>query len=100
MSATIVKRAIYAFQQGDYHDAKQLYLKAANKYGHQLFNANLTLCDQRLKRSQSRPVTAALTPNDSPTTILISQQLADTQQLLEHYYNRCQELEYQLIEKN
>lgn len=99
MSTTIVKRAIHAFQQGDYHNAKQLYLQAADKYGHQLFSANLTLCDHALEQHRPKRVTAALRPYSDQTLTPVSQQLADTQLLLEHYYTRYQEVIYQLQDK-
>lgn len=97
MSTLIVKRATQAFNQGNYQKAKRLYLQAAEKYGEKLFTANLTLCERALNNIpiQQRNVSADVVP-----ALQISRQLAETQKLLEHYYNRCQELEYQLIAKN
>lgn len=92
MEKDLVKLAHYAFNQGDYQSAKALYQKAASKYGHNLFDANIYLCDQRLRNQVKHD---GATPKLSEA-IPASQQLEETQSLLEHYYRRCQELEYQL----
>lgn len=56
----------------------------------------------------ARQRTARLEPANQPPQVLadppadeherLSLQLSDTQQLLEHYFTRCQELEYQLMD--
>lgn len=93
---SIVKRAGSAFNQGDYRTAKQLYQQAADRYGKRLFDINLALCDKRMNKEHPTVVKAqhiSASPNDSL-------QLEQTQQLLEHYYNRCQELEYRILDKH
>ncbi|WP_404416381.1 hypothetical protein LG277_03315 [Vreelandella aquamarina] len=92
MQTNLVKQAHHAFKQDDYQSAKALYQKAASKYGQNLFDANIYLCEQRLRNQVKHD---GATPKLSEA-ISASQQLEETQSLLEHYYRRCQELEYQL----
>ncbi|NYS60328.1 hypothetical protein [Vreelandella salicampi] len=99
MANLLVQRANSAFKKGDYRSAKALYQEAANQYGSQLFAANVAVCEKALAKGRPKKINAALTPQPRLSNDAISQQLSDTQQLLEHYYNRCQELEYQLIDK-
>ncbi|MFD2191870.1 hypothetical protein [Pistricoccus aurantiacus] len=99
MNTQLVKRAGAAFNQGDYRTARQLYQQAAARYGQQLFSANLALCDKALQGgTSSRVVTQALS-SDASADVAANRQLADTQQLLEHYFMRCQELEYRLLDR-
>jgi len=92
MEKDLVKRAHDAFNQGDYQHAIALYQKAANQYGQSLFDVNIRMCKQQLQGLgrifKSEPKSADAIP--------VAQQLAETQELLEHYYRRCQELEYRL----
>lgn len=92
MEKDLVKRAHDAFKQNDYQNAITLYQQAAYQYGQSLFDVNIKICEQRLQKSgqviQHAPKSAE--------TIPIAQQLAETQELLEYYYRRCQELEYRL----
>ena len=57
-----------------------------------VFGANIILCERRLARTVDIPKQEMSHPT-------IEQQLVKTQQLLEHYFNRAQELEYQLVDK-
>jgi hypothetical protein len=100
MANMIVKRANSAFKKGDYHNAKALYQEAAHQYGSHLFSANVAVCEKALKTGRPAQINAALTPRPHIDNNAVSQQLAETQQLLEHYYNRSQELEYRLIDKS
>ena len=95
MTTQIVKRAGAAYKQGDYQKAKQLYQQAAAQYGQHLFTANLVLCDKAL---QGQSPTAAAASRE-PSGAALGQQLAETQRLLEHYFARCQKLEYQLMDR-
>lgn len=92
MQKDLVKRAHSAFKQCEYQHAIELYQQAAYQYGQSMFDANIRLCEKRLTKPgqaiQAAPQSAANTP--------IAQQLDETQTLLEHYYRRCQELEYRL----
>ena len=94
-----VKQAVAFFKQGDYKNAKHYYTLASNAYGSQLFNANLCLCDKYIENA---PLTKVLNPalpeykNADKETL--AAQLATTQAKLEHYYTRCQELQYQLMD--
>lgn len=93
----LVKQAMQAFRQGNYAAAKVLYQKAAQKYGAHLFKANLYLCD---KYAGSGLKGLTTMPDSTATQVDQAQrQLQETQQLLEHYYQRCQELEYQRLER-
>ncbi|MCG7577209.1 MULTISPECIES: hypothetical protein [unclassified Halomonas] len=93
----LVKQAMLAFRQGNYAAAKVLYQKAAQQYGEHLFKANLYLCD---KYAGSGSKMLAETPESAAQLAgQAQQQLQETQQLLEHYYQRCQELEYQRLER-
>lgn len=92
MEKDLVKRAHNAFNQGNYQSAIELYQQAAHQYGQSLFDVNIRICEQRLQ------MPGQLTRNAPKSTdaIPVSQQLEETQALLEHYYRRCQELEYRL----
>lgn len=92
MEKDLVKRAHDAFNQGDYQDAIMLYQQAAYQYGQSLFDVNIRICEQRLKK----PGQVLKSMSKSADTIPVAQQLAETQELLEYYYRRCQELEYRL----
>ncbi|MHA6964313.1 hypothetical protein [Zobellella denitrificans] len=97
-NTSIVQQAADCFKQGDYKAACSLYKQAAEKYGQALFSANIRLCEKRLtEKSGANPLS-----NISPEIIAASsleQQLQQTQQLLEKYYTRAQELEYQLLDR-
>lgn len=93
-SPGLARRAASAFQQGDYAQALGLYRQAARQYGDALFRANITLCERRLEA----PTTAAPTATATAPQAL-SRQLAETQRLLEHYFNRCETLEHRLLER-
>ncbi|MGP9632694.1 hypothetical protein ACT3R7_06475 [Halomonas sp. AOP43-A1-21] len=87
----IVANASKKFREGNYQEALSLYQKADQFYDGGFFSANITLCQQRInKENGSEPVL--------PGSPAESRQLKETQSLLEHYYNRCQELEYSLLE--
>ncbi|MBB3142607.1 hypothetical protein [Halomonas organivorans] len=104
----IVKKATSAFQKGDYRTARELYQQAADRYGHHLFSANLTLCERALKNGRptstgsTKPVILSALESQERHAVKdsnIAEQLAETQSLLEHYFLRCQELEYQLVDR-
>ena len=92
MEKDLVKRAHDAFNQGEYQDAIVRYQQAAYQYGQHIFDINIRICEKRLQKPgqviKSAPKSAETTP--------IDQQLVETQELLEHYYRRCQELDYRL----
>lgn len=95
MSSTqqsIVKQASAHFRKGEYEQAKTCYQHAGKLYGLELFANSIRLCELRLGRPRQYPKPAT-TGNST------EQQLADTQKLLERYYTRCQELEYQLLDR-
>ncbi|AIA76754.1 hypothetical protein FF32_18460 [Halomonas campaniensis] len=100
MEKDLVKRAHSAFNQGDYQHAIALYQQAAYQYGQHLFDVNVNICEQRLQKSghvvMGTPRVAPRSVPKSVDAIPVAQQLAETQELLEHYYRRCQELEYRL----
>jgi hypothetical protein len=108
MSQPIVMQALEQFRKGNYQQAMQHYQLAARQYGHHLFANNIRLCEMRIARSSiKRPTEAAAdprtaqanTPNPAGLDSDIARQLEKTQQLLEHYFIRCQELEYQLLDR-
>ncbi|MGP9658457.1 hypothetical protein ACT3S5_10485 [Halomonas sp. AOP31-B1-25] len=91
VATSIVASASKHYLAGNYDEALRLYKQAAAAYGNTLFEANITLCEKRLKGGGSvNPVL--------PGSPAESRQLIETQGLLEHYYRRCQELEYQLLD--
>ncbi|WP_434986166.1 hypothetical protein [Vreelandella zhaodongensis] len=92
MEKNLVKRAHNAFNEGDYQHAIALYQQAAYQYGQHLFDVNIKICEQRLQK----PGGIFKSAPKSGETIPVAQQLAETQELLEYYYRRCQELEYRL----
>lgn len=88
---SLTKRASEAFLKGNYSQALALYKEAADIYGESIFAVNIILCERKLARTLEIPAQKIYTT--------IEQQLVKTQELLEHYFNRTQELEYQLIDK-
>ncbi|RUR27842.1 hypothetical protein ELY33_14720 [Vreelandella andesensis] len=92
MEKDLVKRAHDAFNQGDYQHAITLYQQAAFQYGQHLFDINISICEQRLQK----PNQVIKSAPKSADAVPVAQQLVETQELLEHYYRRCQELEYRL----
>lgn len=107
----IVKKATGAFQKGDYRTAKELYQQAADRYGQHLFSANIILCERALESGRpdalsqqvrhlndGQPAQGAGGEQSEPDGPIVKQ-LAETQSLLEHYFSRCQELEYQLLDR-
>ncbi|GGW50399.1 hypothetical protein [Vreelandella hamiltonii] len=93
----VVKQAMQAFRQGNYAAAKVLYQKAAQYYGEHLFKANLYLCDKYAAGGSSS--SAAIPEGTALQATQAQRQLHETQQLLEHYYQRCQELDYQRLDR-
>lgn len=89
----IVSNATNAFRSADYLTAKELYQQAASRYGQHLFAANITLCEHALQYGRKDNSQLYVIDNN------IDKQLTDTQCLLEHYFSRCQELEYQLLDR-
>ncbi len=106
MQQTIVKQATQHFQKGDYSRAKACYQKAGEVYGTALFANSIRLCELRMGKPLAQAVPKTLSTNNpavassscaaEPDT---ARQLQETQSLLEHYFTRCQELEYQLIDR-
>lgn len=108
-SPTIVKQAVEHFRKGNYPQARRHYQQAAHQYGHHLFANSIRLCELRMASTNARPpqdpgsASSTQEPAQAPATARsasnIDRQLEDTQQLLEHYFARCQELEYQLMDR-
>jgi hypothetical protein len=103
MQQSIVKQATQHFQNGDYKRAKATYQQAGQRYGSALFANSIRLCELRMRTpgagvGMSTNVTAKHTA--APSQLNAGQQLEKTQKLLEHYYTRCQELEYQLLDRD
>lgn len=101
-NTALVKQAISCYQQGDYQNALNLYQKAASKYGRELFNGNIQLCKNRLNGTSIILTSQKTTKHNQPLAIASSnmaEQLQQTQQLLEHYYQRTQQLEYKLLDQ-
>ena len=86
--ANPVQQAVNSFRQGDYQQAKQWYEQAAQRYGQSLFEGSIRLCEARLG--------VALPASN---TVTAAEQLEQTQQLLEQYYQRYQALRFQLLDQ-
>jgi ATP-dependent Zn protease len=100
--SSIVKQAVAYFKQGDFNSAKRMYLQAADQYGFKLFANNIRVCELRIGES---PVYPSLATESGKSTVAndcaedITYQLAETQKLLEQYYTKCQQMEYQLMDR-
>ena len=100
----LVKQAVTLFKQGNYQQARQFYQQAAQKYGHHLFKINIALCDRYLTQKPLPVATAFPTAQSQQDTAssaelsALTQQLAETQSQLEHYYTRCQQLQNQIMD--
>jgi len=100
MQPSIIKQATQHFRKGDYQRAKVCYQQAGELYGRNLFANSVRLCELRMgKPAPASTPKPAATARPSSASSVTEQQLADTQNLLEHYYTRCQELEYQLLDR-
>lgn len=91
----IVANAAKYFREGNYQEALSLYQQAAKYYDARFFSANIALCQWRI--NGTRPA-ESIVPGSPAESRRLSKQLDETQGLLERYYRRCQELEYQLME--
>lgn len=98
--SSLVVQAAQHYRRGDFKQALHYYQQAAKQYGQHLFGANLQLCKQKINGTKhgSLPVTAA-PPVQANNNSKLALQLQETQKLLEHYYNRTQELEYRLQDR-
>lgn len=99
----ILTKAADAFQRGDYEQAREYYKQASTRFGEGLFAESIALCDRRLSRGAPNDdaTPEPVHPDESHATpggSRIAEQLQETQALLEKYYSRCQELEYQLLD--
>lgn len=97
----IVKQAIEHYRSGNYAQAKACYQQAAERYGQHLFASSIRLCELR-QNPPAAPANTAPATRPLPTAKPAASpeaQLQETQTLLEHYYTRCQELEYQLLDR-
>lgn len=90
---TIVKQASSALKAGNYQAACELFKKAAERYGQKLFEVNIRHCQRKLAEIGELPGGAV-----PQAAMSVSKQLRQTQQLLEHYVKRCQELEYRILD--
>lgn len=90
----IVNRAARAFSAGQYNTAQRLYQQAAERYGASFFEVNIRLCEQRRQAEGASDDPAA-----NARIFELEDQLHQTQQLLEHYFNRSQALEHQLLDQ-
>lgn len=84
-----IQQAVMHFRNGDFQQAKQHYEQAAQLYGAALFEGSIRLCESKLG-----------TLTVSKTSVSVADQLAQTQQLLEDYYQRYQALRFQLVDQN
>lgn len=101
-------QALEQFRKGNYRQAIEHYQLAARQYGHHLFANNIRLCEMRIARLSAKRTTGVAAASHTSGSGMISQsgadgdisrQLESTQQLLEHYFIRCQELEYKLMDR-
>lgn len=108
---SIVQLAVTHFKQGHYQQAKTFYQQAAEKYGPHLFANSIRLCELRMKTPAAKnSLTSATATNKASASAQsgtgatkhetsLARQLEETQKLLERYFKRCQELEYQLLDR-
>lgn len=99
MQQSIVKQATAHFRKGDYSRARVCYQKAGELYGTTLFANSIRLCELRMGTAAPKQAAKPNACAQSTATTDTETQLAETQSLLEHYYTRCQELEYQLLDR-
>lgn len=98
----IVRQAVSHFKNGDFQRAKACYQQAAREYGDHLFANSIRLCELRMGMPAANVALASASaisdshPAGNQTGT--ARQLEETQKLLEHYYTRCQELEYQVMD--
>lgn len=101
MSESLVKRAAEHLAAADYIVAQRLYQQAGERYGYELFRANIKLCRKRIDEDFDAVKVEQAGPDEKhqPTaSTALDEQLRRTQEMLEYYYIRCQELEAQLID--
>lgn len=93
---SIIKEAAFAYRNGNYFKALELYQEASKIYGENLFYANVILCNRAMQAIDSKSVNKYIPLSED---INIIKQLADSQAHLEYYFVRCQELENELANK-
>jgi len=101
MTESLVKKAAACLADGDLISAQRIYQQAGERYGHGLFSANIKLCRKRIEgefQDKQAEQQARIDSPEQPGASALEQQLELTQEMLEYYYIRCQELEAQLLE--
>lgn len=105
-SKSLIKEANSFFQQGKFKEAEQLYERAGKTLGPELVEASIWLCKKRQKLSDSTFEHREYSNVDSSDAysaenfIKQKEQLKQTQQLLEEYYQQSQSLKLQLMQRN
>lgn len=91
----IINDAVAAYRDGNFSDALNLYQEAGRIYGENLFYANIILCNRAIQKDDQSSYEYMPLSED----IDIIKQLAHTQSLLEHYFNKSEKLEDELLNK-
>jgi len=97
-----IQKAVAYFKQGDYLQAKLAYQQAQSKYGAELFAGCVRLCDLRMKSPITEPNLGEPRPMLEKVDCSsddLALQLTKTQNLLEHYFAKCAELECQIMDQ-
>ncbi|MDR7119296.1 hypothetical protein [Rheinheimera soli] len=101
IEAGLVKKAYDLYHAGEFKQAKSVYQQLSDSLGRGLFDINMRLCDDRMSLSQqiSEGSCIELEKNEQNSKVMqLEQQLAVTQQQLEYYYQRSQELALRLLD--
>ena len=101
MTQSLVKQAAEYLSAGKYIDAQRVYQQAGERYGHEFFNANIKLCRKHIDEDFDVARADEKRPSEDrqpPVPAELEAQLKSTQETLEYYYIRCQELEAQLLD--
>ena len=101
MTQSLVKQAADFLSAGNYIDAQRVYQQAGERYGYELFEANIKLCRKHIDEDFNVVRAAGKSPSKGRLQTVpaaFEAQLKSMQEMLEYYYIRCQELEAQLLD--
>lgn len=98
IEAGLVRKAHHLFLTGEYEQAKKIYTQLTEQYGQGLFDANIKLCVARSDNQSARY--SELNLHNQAERIQLQQQLQQTQQQLELYYQKYQDLQIRIKEQS
>ena len=103
---SLIKKANRCFKEKKFKEAEQLYIRAGETLGYNLVEASIWLCKKRqqsLNVYTNTHVSSSITETKAYSVenfFKQKNQLEQTQQVLEEYYQQAQSLKLQLMQRN